>query len=118
MTRMIAEFDHYEAILSNCRKSRRPSVSLGQALLETPILWPNKLIAIPVNYHAHAIEMWNVQCRVYPRPSCWLRLRHAYQEQNGGFIVRSCRAGQHQGRHHRHLPGPLAHNRVESARTG
>lgn len=30
---------------------------LAQVKLETPIPWPNKLIAIPVNYRAHAVEM-------------------------------------------------------------
>jgi 2-keto-4-pentenoate hydratase/2-oxohepta-3-ene-1,7-dioic acid hydratase in catechol pathway len=34
-----------------------PRIPLSAVTLETPVPWPNKLIAIPVNYHAHAVEM-------------------------------------------------------------
>lgn len=32
-------------------------LKLGDLVLRTPIPWPNKLIAYPVNYHDHAVEM-------------------------------------------------------------
>lgn len=34
-----------------------PGVSLDSVRLETPVPWPNKLMAYPVNYHDHAKEM-------------------------------------------------------------
>ena len=35
----------------------RAGVPLGSVQLETPVPWPNKVIAYPVNYHAHGKEM-------------------------------------------------------------
>ncbi|MET0311921.1 MAG: fumarylacetoacetate hydrolase family protein [Burkholderiaceae bacterium] len=34
-----------------------PAVPLASVRLETPVPWPNKLMAYPVNYHDHAKEM-------------------------------------------------------------
>lgn len=34
-----------------------PGVALDSVRLETPVPWPNKLMAYPVNYHDHAREM-------------------------------------------------------------
>lgn len=34
-----------------------PRIPLSQVHFETPVPWPHKLIAIPVNYEAHAVEM-------------------------------------------------------------
>ncbi|WP_374526684.1 fumarylacetoacetate hydrolase family protein [Novosphingobium sp.] len=34
-----------------------PKIALAQARLEAPVPWPNKVIAYPVNYHAHGREM-------------------------------------------------------------
>jgi len=34
-----------------------PSVQLASVHLQTPVPWPNKLMAYPVNYHDHAKEM-------------------------------------------------------------
>src|SRR6516164_2409528 len=32
-------------------------IALGEARLETPVPWPNKVIAYPTNYRDHAAEM-------------------------------------------------------------
>lgn len=34
-----------------------PRIALAQVRLEAPVPWPNKVIAYPVNYHAHGREM-------------------------------------------------------------
>src|SRR5262249_40101988 len=34
-----------------------PGIELAKARLEAPIVWPNKLLAYPVNYLAHGQEM-------------------------------------------------------------
>ncbi|WP_425418544.1 fumarylacetoacetate hydrolase family protein [Oricola indica] len=54
--RMIAEFDRLRGPLEAAVASR-PAKSLDEVRLETPVPWPNKLIAYPVNYHDHAREM-------------------------------------------------------------
>jgi len=38
----------------------RPRLPLASLHLEAPIVWPNKLLALPVNYHAHGKEMKSV----------------------------------------------------------
>ncbi|MBL8379954.1 MAG: fumarylacetoacetate hydrolase family protein [Burkholderiales bacterium] len=55
-TRLIAEFGRYRPRLSQAleRSPRRP---LAGVTLRTPVPWPNKVIAYPVNYHAHGREM-------------------------------------------------------------
>jgi 2-keto-4-pentenoate hydratase/2-oxohepta-3-ene-1,7-dioic acid hydratase in catechol pathway len=54
--RVIRDFANHrgaiEAILAS-----GPSVPLASVRLETPVPWPNKLMAYPVNYHDHAKEM-------------------------------------------------------------
>lgn len=56
MTQLIAGFDarrgEIEAGLSGC-----PRHKLADVRLETPVPWPSKVIAYPVNYHAHGKEM-------------------------------------------------------------
>jgi 2-keto-4-pentenoate hydratase/2-oxohepta-3-ene-1,7-dioic acid hydratase in catechol pathway len=56
MTRVIADFSNHKGALSENRAGD-PAFALDQVRLETPVPWPNKLIAIPVNYVAHALEM-------------------------------------------------------------
>ena len=56
MTKLIAEFDRIRATLADAVVSA-PWLPFTDVRWETPIPWPNKLIAIPVNYHAHALEM-------------------------------------------------------------
>lgn len=54
--RVIRDFaDHRRAIAD--RVATGPAVPLGSVRLETPVPWPNKLMAYPVNYHDHAKEM-------------------------------------------------------------
>jgi len=59
MVRLIAKFGalrpRIEAALGSV-----PTLPLDQAALLTPIPWPNKLIAYPVNYVDHATEMKSV----------------------------------------------------------
>ena len=56
MVRLIARFPSLEAELERVIASapRRP---LAEVRLETPIAWPNKVIAFPANYHEHIQEM-------------------------------------------------------------
>jgi 2-keto-4-pentenoate hydratase/2-oxohepta-3-ene-1,7-dioic acid hydratase in catechol pathway len=53
---MIARFGSCRDALVKAAAAAEP-VPLDRVRLETPVPWPNKLIAIPVNYHAHALEM-------------------------------------------------------------
>lgn len=54
--RVIRDFAALRPVIERALESgpRRP---LGDVRLETPVPWPNKVIAYPVNYHAHAREM-------------------------------------------------------------
>src|SRR5882762_8848880 len=55
MVRMIANFDRYRSKLEAAAKGQ--GKPLASARLLTPVPWPNKIIAYPVNYHQHGIEM-------------------------------------------------------------
>ena len=54
--KLIRDFDKRRAAMEAAAKTA-PKLALASVKLETPIPWPHKLIAIPVNYQAHAIEM-------------------------------------------------------------
>ncbi|HEY6735915.1 MAG TPA: fumarylacetoacetate hydrolase family protein, partial [Roseiarcus sp.] len=54
--RLIAEFAARRDKLLQAAQTAAP-IPLDQVKLETPIPWPNKVIAYPVNYHDHATEM-------------------------------------------------------------
>lgn len=56
MVRVIAEF---EQLLPRIQSglATAPRLALDQVKLLTPVPWPNKVIAYPVNYHDHAAEM-------------------------------------------------------------
>lgn len=54
--RLISEFDRLRPALE-AAVAEGPRLARREVTLETPIPWPHKLIAIPVNYHAHALEM-------------------------------------------------------------
>lgn len=56
MNRLIRRFDSLRPILEKALKDS-DGVAFASAHLETPVPWPNKLIAYPVNYHDHAKEM-------------------------------------------------------------
>lgn len=54
--RLIAEHEALLPVMAEAERTR-PSRPLADVRLETPVPWPNKLIAYPVNYHDHAKEM-------------------------------------------------------------
>jgi 2-keto-4-pentenoate hydratase/2-oxohepta-3-ene-1,7-dioic acid hydratase in catechol pathway len=56
MNRLIAKFDEYRPKLEHAAASGNGLPLSGVKLL-TPIPWPNKVIAYPVNYHDHGLEM-------------------------------------------------------------
>src|SRR5579871_1613105 len=55
MNRLIAEFPGYRGRLARAMAGN--AVPLSSVRLLTPIPWPNKVIAYPVNYHSHGVEM-------------------------------------------------------------
>ena len=56
MNRLIRDFNALRPELER-RLQAEPGVPIDQVRLETPVPWPNKLMAYPVNYHDHAKEM-------------------------------------------------------------
>lgn len=56
MNRLIRDFEQLKPTLAQ-RLQQDAGVAFAGAHLETPVPWPNKLIAYPVNYHDHATEM-------------------------------------------------------------
>lgn len=56
MNRLIRDYPGLQPQLAQ-RLAASDGVALESVRLETPIPWPNKLIAFPVNYHDHAKEM-------------------------------------------------------------
>jgi len=56
MNRLIAEFTARRAALEAVRNPQLPIESVN---LETPLPWPNKLIAFPINFKAHGEEIIN-----------------------------------------------------------
>jgi len=53
---LIAEFDRHLPKIKSFLKSAK-GIPLSEVTLLTPVPWPNKVIAYPVNYHAHGKEM-------------------------------------------------------------
>jgi 2-keto-4-pentenoate hydratase/2-oxohepta-3-ene-1,7-dioic acid hydratase in catechol pathway len=58
MVQLIAKFDERIKGIEKHAKTRR--IDLAEARLEVPIEWPNKLLAFPVNYVKHGLEMKSV----------------------------------------------------------
>ncbi len=56
MIRVIADFERHAPMLTEFVKTAT-RVDLTDVKLITPIPWPNKVIAYPVNYHDHGLEM-------------------------------------------------------------
>jgi len=56
MVRLIANFASLRDKLAAAAQAA-PPIPLNQARLETPVPWPNKVIAYPTNYRDHAAEM-------------------------------------------------------------
>lgn len=57
--RLIADFDNLRPKLLKAAQTATP-IPLASVRLDTPVPWPNKVIAYPVNYRAHAAEMSSV----------------------------------------------------------
>jgi 2-keto-4-pentenoate hydratase/2-oxohepta-3-ene-1,7-dioic acid hydratase in catechol pathway len=55
MNRLIANFAEFRGKLATATRGKGKPLSTVKLL--TPIPWPNKVIAYPVNYHEHGIEM-------------------------------------------------------------
>ena len=55
MNRLIANFAEIRPKLE--AGAREKGVPLDSVRLLTPVPWPNKIIAYPVNYHEHGVEM-------------------------------------------------------------
>lgn len=55
MVQLISNFESLRPKLLQAMKS--PGVALDKLRLEAPLVWPNKLLAYPVNYVAHGQEM-------------------------------------------------------------
>ncbi|MCC5986092.1 MAG: fumarylacetoacetate hydrolase family protein [Pararhodobacter sp.] len=55
-TRLLADFDRLRPGLERAAAQGEP-ILLSQVTLLTPVPWPNKVVAFPVNYHAHGAEM-------------------------------------------------------------
>lgn len=56
MNRLIRDFAQHRAEFARLLMTEQ-GVPLASVHLETPVPWPNKLMAYPVNYHDHATEM-------------------------------------------------------------
>lgn len=56
MSRVIAQFNLYRPIIEQALPTL-PRIKIDQVVIRTPIPWPNKVIAYPVNYHDHGREM-------------------------------------------------------------
>lgn len=56
MVRLARDFDQLRGTIE-AALPHLPRIPLLQVRLETPVPWPNKIIAYPVNYHAHGREM-------------------------------------------------------------
>jgi 2-keto-4-pentenoate hydratase/2-oxohepta-3-ene-1,7-dioic acid hydratase in catechol pathway len=56
MLRFIASFDRIKPQLQEFLRSGKRT-PLAQARLNCPVVWPNKVIAYPANYHDHISEM-------------------------------------------------------------
>jgi 2-keto-4-pentenoate hydratase/2-oxohepta-3-ene-1,7-dioic acid hydratase in catechol pathway len=57
MLRFIASFDRIKPQLAGILRAGGKRTPLADAKLNCPILWPNKVIAYPANYHEHISEM-------------------------------------------------------------
>ncbi len=55
-TRLIARFAQLRPVIE-AAMADLPRIALSSVTLRTPVPWPNKVIAYPVNYHDHGREM-------------------------------------------------------------
>ena len=59
ISRVIRDFEQWRPQIA-ARVAQGGGIALSEARLQTPVPWPNKLIAYPVNYVDHATEMSSV----------------------------------------------------------
>ncbi|MCK9512855.1 MAG: fumarylacetoacetate hydrolase family protein [Pigmentiphaga sp.] len=99
VVRLIEQFAHRRDDLLAAALAAEP-LAIDSVVIDNPVPWPNKLIAIPVNYHAHALEMSS------PAIS-----------KNGGFFVKSASSlsGAGQPVLLPDLPGRAVHHEAELA---
>jgi len=99
MVKLIAEFETLKPRIEDAVSTRK-SVALASVRLEAPVQWPNKLIAYPANYHAHAAEM-----------------RSSYRADTRGFFLKanSCISGPADPIVLPAITGPEIHHECELA---
>lgn len=68
MLQLIAQYDRVQPLLVSPDESC-PKKRLAHIRLETPLVWPNKIVAFPANYRAHIDEMRNAGMLVSRRPA-------------------------------------------------
>lgn len=56
MNRVIARFEEYRPLIEAALE-QAPALPIADVKFDTPVPWPHALVAIPVNYHDHAVEM-------------------------------------------------------------
>ncbi len=94
---LIDEFDRLRPVIES-KIADLPKEPLSQAKLATPVPWPNKVIAYPVNYHDHGKEM-----------------QAGYRAVNQGFFLKpnSSLCGPHDEVILPHVPGREVHHECE-----
>ena len=99
MLKLIADFAALKPRIEDAARTRK-SVPLASVRLEAPVQWPNKLIAYPANYHAHAEEM-----------------RSSYRADTQGFFLKanSCISGPNDPIVLPAIKGPEIHHECELA---
>jgi 2-keto-4-pentenoate hydratase/2-oxohepta-3-ene-1,7-dioic acid hydratase in catechol pathway len=99
MVKLIADFDALKPRIEDAVRTRT-SIPLASVRLEAPVQWPNKLIAYPANYHAHAEEM-----------------RSSYRADTRGFFLKanSCISGPSDPIVLPAITGPEVHHECELA---
>jgi 2-keto-4-pentenoate hydratase/2-oxohepta-3-ene-1,7-dioic acid hydratase in catechol pathway len=99
MVKLIADFDALKPRIEHAVRTRT-AIPLASVRLEAPVQWPNKLIAYPANYHAHAQEM-----------------RSSYRADTRGFFLKanSCISGPADPIVLPAITGPEVHHECELA---
>lgn len=59
MVQLISRFETLQPSIRQAVETRKP-VPMDSVRLETPVQWPNKVVAFPANYHDHINEMKGV----------------------------------------------------------
>jgi len=98
-TRLIAEFSARRPQITQALPTL-PRLPLAGLVLRTPVPWPNKVIAYPVNYHDHGREM-----------------QAGYRADHQGFFLKPCSSlsGAGEPIELPHVPGREVHHEAELA---